>query len=355
VLKANRQATALLTSPSSGPSAEISLAAHLGAASFATARACIHDALAGETPGPCEIRIGPAASERIMQLRVAPVPGGDGEIALLIFDDVTTEVQARRALTQLNADLEKTVRARTAQLEEANTLLMSYASFVSHELRSPLTVIQGYLAMMEEGVVPITAEASPLVRQAMSAGRLMEESITNILQLARDAHAGHARRPEGAVDPAPLVGRLIEHLRSAAQNRQTRFVVGDLAPIGASAVVLERVLYNLLMNAVKYSATQAAPCVEIGMTMRDGDRVLFVRDNGVGFDPGESDQLFREFSRLSTAARTEGLGLGLSFVSRLVSAHGGRIWAEGQLGSGATFYVQFPEPTASPAGSLPLS
>jgi len=351
VLKANRQANSLLTSPPPGEPAGINLAAHLDAASFAAVRASIHDALAGRIPGPCEIRVGATTTERIMQLRVAPVPGGNGDIALLLFDDVTTEVQARSALKQLNADLEKTVRARTAQLEEANTLLMSYASFVSHELCSPLTVIKGYLAMLEEGVVPINEEASPLVRQAMSAARLMEESITNILQLARDTHAGHARRPVEAVDPTPLVGRLIEHLRGAVQNQQTRFIVGELPAIGASAVVLERVLYNLLMNAVKYSAAQATPCVEIGATIRGGEPVLFVRDNGVGFDPGESERLFREFSRLSTAAHTEGLGLGLSFVARLVSAHGGRIWAEGEPGSGATFYVQFPEPAASTAGS----
>ncbi len=135
-------------------------------------------------------------------------------------------------------------------------------------------------------------------------------------------------------------------------NRHINFAIGELPPVGASAVVLERIFYNLLINAVKYSAAQNAPCVEIGA--RDGEKspVLYVRDNGIGFDPNETDRLFHEFSRLSTAAGTDGMGLGLSFVSRLVKAHGGRIWAESKPGAGATFFVQLPAPQSEPAMAL---
>jgi signal transduction histidine kinase len=355
VLSANPGAEALLTPTPPRPLEGATITELFESPSADLIGAGIGAALAGRPHEPCEVRGNWGAPQRVMQLRATAVPDGDRHIALLVFDDVTIEVRAREALQQHNADLEKKVRARTTQLEEANTLLMSYASFLSHELRSPLTVIKGYLALMEEGVVPMTGEAAPLIRHAMAAAKTMEDSIQNILQLARDEHAGRARRPVAPVDPMPTVHRLVEHLRSSALDRRTRFAIGPLPRIRASAVVLERVLSNLLSNAAKFSTAAAAPCVEIGAVAHSQGPVIYVRDNGVGFDPTEGEKLFRDFSRLSTAAKTDGVGLGLAFVARLIAAHGGRIWAEGQPGAGATFFVLFPEHSPATAGAPGLS
>jgi signal transduction histidine kinase len=355
VLAANPPAKGLLNVSPGDCLTDGSRPGGFGAAGAAAVQTAIDRVLGGGAPEPDEVRFDTVAMERILQLRVAAVPDGDGQIALLIFDDVTAEVRARAALREMNSALEDMVRARTRQLEEANTLLMSYASFVSHDLRSPLTAVKGYLGLVQEGIVPINAEAAPLVSQAFAAATMMDELIHNILQLAREEHAGGASSPVAALDPTPIVQRLAGHHRSLAGNPNVSFVIGPLPPVGASAVVLERVFYNLMANAVKYSAARPDPRIEIGAQDGESGPVLFVRDNGIGFDPREGDKLFWEFSRLSTAAAIDGLGLGLSFVARLVRVCGGRIWAESAPGAGATFFVQFPPPQAVAAGVRPAA
>lgn len=308
------------------------------------------NSLPGETvPAlPAEVRL--ADGGRIFHVRVAPAPEAGVRHALLAFDDVTAEVQAREELARLNASLEEQVRARTQQLEEANGLLMSYAGFVSHDLRSPLTVMKGYLSLIQEGVVPVNAEAAPLIGHAYNASIAMQELIQNILQLAQDVHDGVRGEPAGVLDPTPVIRKLAMRMRELFPEAKTAIRVAALPPVGVSAVLVERVFYNLLTNAVKYSAESANPAVEVGATLDEAGPVLWVRDNGVGFDARDSDRLFREFSRLSTAGQTEGFGLGLSLVAKLVRAHGGRIWAESAVGQGATFFVQLPAPGAAAAG-----
>ncbi len=301
-------------------------------------------------PATAEVRL--AGADRIFHARVSPAPEGGVRHALFAFDDVTDEVHAREALARLNVSLEEQVRARTRQLEEANGLLMSYAGFVSHDLRSPLTVMKGYLSLIQEGVVPVNAEAAPLVEHAYHASVTMQELIQNILQLAQDVHDGVRGEPTGAIDPTPVIGKLAMRMRELFPETKVAIKVAALPPVGVSAVLVERIFYNLLTNAVKYSAQSANPAVEVGATLADEGPVLWVRDNGVGFDARDSDRLFREFSRLSTAGETDGFGLGLSLVAKLVRAHGGRIWAESAVGQGATFFVQLPGPDA-PAGPGP--
>jgi signal transduction histidine kinase len=319
-------------------------------ASFSGAAAALGDLVATaqrvEKPPVVEIRQCSGATDRILHVRAAAVPEGDARLVMLVFDDVTAEVQARDALERMNRELEEKVRARTRQLEEANGLLLSYASFVSHDLRSPLTVMKGYLSLLHEGVVPVNADAEPLVARAYGATVVMQELVQNILQLAQDEHEGAASHSSVALDPTPVIQRLVVHLSDLFSKPAPRFSVAALPRVGVSSVVLERVFYNLITNALKYSAQRPEPHIEIGV-VEGGDGagpVLFVRDNGVGFDARDADKLFQEFSRLPTAGATPGFGLGLSLVTRLLRAHGGRIWAEGAAGVGATFYVQLPPP-----------
>ncbi|ACB73657.1 sensor histidine kinase [Opitutus terrae] len=313
-------------------------------ASAEAVRSAIRAVLHGETPPPAEVRRSGPEGGYVMSLRVAVVPEDGARRVMLVLDDVTNEVNARESLRQMNAELDTMVRERTRQLEEANELLMSYASFVSHDLRSPLTVVKGYLSMLVEGVVPLPPEAAQLVTPAYNATLVMQDLVQNILQLAKDAHEGQGAEPDRPVDPQPVIVRLTGHLRGLHPQPEPEFVIGPLPPVGVSAVLIERVFYNLLTNAMKYSASVAQPKIEIGGRITPEGPVLFVRDNGVGFDSREADKLFQEFSRLPGAEQSDGLGLGLALVARMLRAHRGRIWAEGEKGAGATFYVQLPPP-----------
>jgi len=324
------------------PASQARLARLLGAAVDAAPGATV-------APLPAEVRL--AAADRIFHVRIAPAPEAGVRHALLAFDDVTAEVHAREELARLNASLEEEVRARTQQLEEANGLLLSYAGFVSHDLRSPLTVMKGYLSLIQEGVVAVNPEAAPLIEHAYNASITMQELIQNILQLAQDVHDGVRGEPTGAIDPTPVIRKLAMRMQELFPETKVAVTVAALPPVGVSAVLVERVFYNLLTNAVKYSAASAQPTVEVGAALDDAGPVLWVRDNGVGFDARDSDRLFREFSRLSTAGKTEGFGLGLSLVAKLLRAHGGRIWAESEVGQGATFFVQLPGPAGAEAAA----
>lgn len=315
----------------------------IGAEAKAELQAAMKDAQAGEPTKSREVRVS-GAKERVFRVRGTTVPDGGARLGMLVFDDVTAEVAARDALVRLNAGLEDIVRARTCQLEEANALLMSYANFVSHDLRSPLTVMKGYLSLLQEGEVPLNEEARPLVGHAYGATVIMQELIENILQLAQDEHDGDAALSERTVDPTPVLRRLVTKLRELYPRPTPHFEIGPLPMVGVSAVVVERVFYNLIANSLKYSAQRPEPKIKIGGLHRAGNPVLFVRDNGVGFDTRQVDRLFREFSRLDSAEGRDGLGLGLSLVSRLVRSQGGKIWAESEVGQGATFFVEFPRP-----------
>lgn len=315
----------------------------------------VGDAIAAalrQEPFSREVRQPGGDAGRVHLLRSAAVPDGTSARVMLVFDDVTIEVQAREALRRSNEELEEMVRARTRQLEDANGLLLSYANFVSHDLRSPLAVMKGYLDLLQEGMPGIPADAKPMIRNAHRAAGTMAEMIQNILQLAREIHASdEAARPP--LDAARVLNRLVMHVQEVVPNPSTQFTVRPLPQVGVSSALLERVFFNLLTNAAKFSAAQDVPTIEIGSVPHDEGVVLYVRDNGVGFDARQTDKLFREFSRLETAAKTDGLGLGLSLVARLVRSVGGRMWAESTVGSGATFYVLLPRPVAAqPAGRL---
>jgi signal transduction histidine kinase len=186
-----------------------------------------------------------------------------------------------------------------------------------------------------------------MIEQAYTASVMMEDLVRNILQLAKDEHEGQSSTPGQTVDPRPVVTRLVTHLRELYRDPAPDFVIGKLPLVGVSAVLVERVFYNLLVNALKFSAGTPRPRIELGAVSSTGDPVLFVRDNGVGFDARDADRLFREFTQLPGAKEGEGFGLGLALVARILRAHRGRIWAEGATGAGATFYVQLPAPESA--------
>ncbi|PTX94288.1 response regulator [Opitutus sp. ER46] len=261
------------------------------------------------------------------------------------------------ARERMNAELERQVHERTRQLRDANAMLLSYANFVTHDLRSPLTVVKGYLSLLREANLP--EDSRQLVDGAHQATLMMQDLVQNILQLARDEHEGDTGEAAELIDPKPVIQRVWSHVRMVFPQVTAEFTVRDLPPVAASAVLLERVFYNLLTNAVKFSAGRTTPCIEIGALLGEAPPVFYVQDNGVGFSAEQGERLFRAFSQLGRAPTGDGVGLGLSLIGRLVHAHGGRMWAESQPDQGARFLVQFsgarPAEAPSPAAASPTA
>ena len=245
------------------------------------------------------------------------------------------EIQAE--LERTNQTLELRVALRTAQLRETIEGLESFNRSVSHDLRGPLGGITGVSRMAREalGRGDLTAAdrlLAAIARQSESSTDL----VTSLLQLARSAEGAVERRP---VNTAALVGELTDMLSAAPQ---VVAIQDGLPDLHADPALVRQVFANLLANAIKFSGSAAQPHVEVGATRSPEGVVFHVRDNGVGFTEAQVRELFVPFRRLH-ADRFEGHGIGLTIVRRIVERHGGRLWAEGQPGQGATFYFTLEE------------
>lgn len=340
VLEINPRARALLPGLARGGS----VADVLPAADFSVVAGALARARSGDSE-PCvsgNLLARGAGAARHLRVRASALSTRPRRETILIFDDVTDELRANELLAEKNSGLEEAVAARTAQLEEMNRLLVSYAAFVSHDLRSPLAVVKGYLSMLvhdTDNEIP-APQAREFLARAYDATNTLDAMVSNLLKLAsQESRADSA--PPMPLDPRPSILRICRNLHGQRPGDTTRFTVGELPAVAASPELIERVFFNLLSNAAKYSADRPEPHVEVGAIMHAEGPVIFVRDNGVGFEERDQSRLFQEFSRLNEQDAREGFGLGLALVSRLLRAHQGRIWAEGRPGAGATFFVRF--------------
>ena len=249
----------------------------------------------------------------------------DGKVIRLngAFQDITEKKKITDAILQANADLE------------------GFSYSVSHDLRTPLRAIDGFSnILLEDYADKLDAEGQRLLNVVRSNTVRMATLIDDILHFSR---AGRVELKTQEVDMDTLVRKVLEELNSSGSEQLVAVTVDSLATIHGDPALLHQVWENLITNAMKFSGKSTEPMVEIGMRTGEGEAVFHVRDNGVGFDMKYADKLFGVFQRLHGINEFPGTGIGLAIAKRIINRHGGRIWAEAELGKGATFYFSIPD------------
>jgi signal transduction histidine kinase len=255
---------------------------------------------------------------------------------------------AKEELKQVNERLER----RTGELSETNIELESFAYSVAHDLRAPLRHLAGYSnVVLQDYGTKLEAEGrqylEKIVEGAQKMGRLVDE-LLNLSKIGREELSFR----KTALDS--VLRHVVEELAPECSGREIEWRMGNLSSAQCDPVLMKQVFVNLLSNAVKYTRKRERAVIEVGQTMQNGERVIFVRDNGVGFEMQYAGKLFGVFQRLHKARDFEGTGVGLAIVQRIIRKHSGRIWVEAELDRGATFFFTLGSPENNTSKEFPI-
>lgn len=276
---------------------------------------------------------------RILHVMKMPLADGDGEVRFLlgISVDITERKLAEQAIHELNSAL----HTKAEQLITTNRELESFSYSISHDLRAPLRAIDGFALMLEEDHAPhLDAEARRYLSVIRDNSRRMGELIDDLLSFSR---LGRLPVTTQEIDIESLVHEVVDEALTVPLDPVPRVDIGRLPPARGDRALLRQVWTNLISNAIKYSSKNATPRIEVTGERSVAENWYSVSDNGVGFNMQYADKLFGVFQRLHHIGEFSGTGVGLAIVHRVVTRHGGRVWAEGRVDEGAVFSFTLPE------------
>ena len=276
----------------------------------------------------------PDGEVRTVQASVVATTYKGQPATMAVLRDITALKRAEMEIVRLNEELSK----RVLDLRNANDELEAFNSTVSHDLRTPLTVIRGFSGRI------LKKYQDRLDEKFAADVKIIEESALKMDQLINDllafSRVGKQALEHSVIPMNDLISSVLRDLRSIYPDGEV--VVAPLAPSVGDERLVRQVFTNLLSNAFKFSGRKPVRMIEVGCIGQEGQNIYFVKDNGAGFDMSQKDRLFNVFQRLHSQEEFEGTGMGLAIVKRIVGLHGGRVWAEGKTGEGAVFYITLP-------------
>ena len=259
----------------------------------------------------------------------------------VVFDNITEYKMAIKEVKILNEELEQRVIERTSELQEAVNELEAFTYTVSHDLKSPLRAVEGYIRIIFEDLgEKLRGEDKELLENIRTLCKDMMEMIIKLLKYSTTTRSVLHKE---AINIQEMFLSIANELKLVSPERDIRFVIETGLPqVYADRILLKQVIYNVLANAVKFTKGKEQAFIRVGNILTEEEYIFYIKDNGVGFDKEYSRKLFGIFQRLHTSDEFEGTGIGLATIKKIIQKHGGRVWIEGEIGIGATLYFSLP-------------